>query len=257
MKHGHASYPGGCRPVIAGRRAFTLVELLVVIAIISILAALLFPSLRNAKDQAKRTQCVSNLKQLALAANLYSDENDDVILPYRVNSSSGDTHFWMWDLFPYLGLKRVTLSGIDAPAYTVYPYPLNVPVFQCPSTTIDVTTVTGTWSDFSYDSSYVKRAGYGASLGVYNVPGSRRSQVKNPSNFVLLADGKAVWMDENAADPGTGYMASAAWRHNNFCNVGALDGHVEPNQRKASSSTPGAMHRWGGKWNWQVDAQVN
>lgn len=69
------------------RRAFTLIELLVVIAIIAILAAILFPVFAQAKEAAKKTTCVSDTKQTALSAMMYSTDFDDV-LPRHDNNGS-------------------------------------------------------------------------------------------------------------------------------------------------------------------------
>src|ERR1700678_2312447 len=59
------------------KHAFTLIELLVVIAIIAILAAILFPVFAQAKAAAKKTSCLSNMKQVGLATMMYANDNDD------------------------------------------------------------------------------------------------------------------------------------------------------------------------------------
>jgi prepilin-type N-terminal cleavage/methylation domain-containing protein len=72
-------------------RGFTLIELLVVIAIIAILAALLIPALAGAKEQARRIQCINNVRQLLITHTIYCNDNNDKMAPANSGGANSQT----------------------------------------------------------------------------------------------------------------------------------------------------------------------
>jgi len=109
--------------------AFTLIELLVVIAIIAILAAILFPVFAQAKAAAKKTSCLSNDKQLSLAALMYANDYDDMF-PYQATGDPGLTYYGE----PYVN------GAMDPSAATnwdrgIYPYVKSFGLYLCPVAT--------------------------------------------------------------------------------------------------------------------------
>ena len=114
-------------------QGFTLIELLVVIAIISILAAILFPVFARARENARRTSCLSNLKQIGLGIMQYTQDYDETYPSYATfGSGSEAAPYWTSMVEPYL--KSADLlrcpSSLTAPTSSVGHYGANILVVK-------------------------------------------------------------------------------------------------------------------------------
>ena len=99
-------------------RAFTLIELLVVIAIIAILAAILFPVFARARENARRSSCTSNLKQIGLGLIQYSQDYDETVprsayIGYYGQSGDG-SYKWMDAIYPYVKSEQIFVCPSDS-----------------------------------------------------------------------------------------------------------------------------------------------
>lgn len=86
------------------RKGFTLIELLIVIAIISLLAAILFPAFSRARESARRSSCLSNVRQIGMAIQQYTQDYDERVVPF---ATSSNCPCWPDKLFPYVNSAQI------------------------------------------------------------------------------------------------------------------------------------------------------
>ncbi len=229
--------------------AFTLIELLVVIAIIAILAAILFPVFAQAKEAAKKTQCVSNLKQEGTGLVLYANDNDDNLPSSNWISDTGGVYNWMVSIDPYIKANYKNGAADNRNGTSVW---------QCPSfkRTSD--------SLFEKGWSYLYNAHLGeprASWSYWPYTVTSTTQFESPANLIAVTEGggNRIFTHGNDTndysaytnltnDRGAGDMStivrndSASYgvgrvRHNGGANYAYLDGHVKSAKGPATSYT--------------------
>ncbi len=235
---------------LSGKQAskgFTLIELLVVIAIIALLASILFPVFAQAKGQAFRARCVSNLKQLAGACAMYADDNRGYF-PYP----GGDTAAPAWD--------EDVNGGLDA-------YLRNKSagdtVWRCPSGKLPSRKVASGGRSNSLGrsycmSDYLRQYNKGRGLwpptdrsAGYN-PGINESQLSHPSSTILFFETyqdttpEAYAYRNGSPDFKDGTGGEPTCMHNGKMNVAMCDGHVQlvfPPETWSPQTRSGGMHR--------------
>ncbi len=207
------------------KKAFTLIELLVVIAIIAILAAILFPVFAQAKSAAKKTQSISNLKQIGLAWSLYNSSYDDIMMRPRI-PGVGRVYYW-WGSFDGTTLRPS--EGL------LFPFTRSQAISQDPTFPNALRTSLGL-TGYGYNYAYLSPSNYPApTYEEVPVPMSE-SAVEVPTETMVFGTAARInnWSYTTATLEGNTYLDPPSYEfpgfHGRHAGQGVIlwtDGHVK------------------------------
>jgi len=209
-------------------------ELLVVITVITLLLALLLPSVNRARQQAQSVYCLNNLRQMALAAHTYSfSYQDHYPLAYYTAKKNGIRYYYSWDFTTYKDWSTTPATEVVIPGL-LWQGDTIEKIHQCPSFKGAHNWLADPYTGYNYNTSYI-----GINETVSPVDSAYTSEVQSPSETALFGDGQysggankfmraplANPRDASFSDPGRA-AGTQGYRHLGKTNVAFCDGHAE------------------------------
>jgi prepilin-type N-terminal cleavage/methylation domain-containing protein/prepilin-type processing-associated H-X9-DG protein len=230
------------------RQGFTLIELLVVIAIIAILAAILFPVFAQAREKARQSSCLSNVRQIGTAYSMYLQDWDERFPPH-VTERTADAGT------PDTPEARAPFSYKTK----LQPYVKNEQVFKCPSGPAWPAPAAGKWFTTDYGNNHneanlataAQQAFYKANPDFGFNETTPLASIANPARFIILGDaGRASgtpsrggmypqpFVFDDASQPDDKQQARPLPRHSNGTNFAYADGHAKWSKLEQTWRTP-------------------
>lgn len=192
------------------RYAFTLTEILVVVGIVLLLSAILFPIVSKVKQAGQQTTCASNLRQIGMALQAYTQDSRGVYPPHE---SYGDNCVWTHRLLRYIKSPSV----FECPSY-----PAGLFDSACSKPDLDVNPIQWYNGGYNWNATYPPR-----------LPTLTQNAIRQPTNMVLVCDGDATYSATmtpvsapatTVADLGVNNLRA---RHGQGVNALFADGHVK------------------------------
>jgi prepilin-type N-terminal cleavage/methylation domain-containing protein len=214
---------------VHGWRGFTLIELLVVIGVIAVLAGMLLPSLSQARESARQTTCLSNLRQFGLATQMYWDDHAGDCFRFQTGWTNGGRLYW----FGWLAQGAEGERRLDAATGALWPYLGGRAVEVCPSLNVALLEFKLKATDAA--------GGYGYNLHL-SAPSAQppvnSRRLSRPDGIVLFADAAQVNTFQAPASPDHPMLeefyyvsaatneATAHFRHRARAEAVFADGHA-------------------------------
>lgn len=239
--------PGVCRSR-SKSSGFTLIEMLIVLVIIGILAAILFPVFARVRENGRRTACTSNLKQLGLAFQMYTQDNNNK-LPLAVDGTWGENEPYAWTFYSKKGSTDPNADPDVPPQFdptrgSIYQYAKSDAVFICPSDDDGIDTK----QSYAVNSCVFFRDTPGDYKNLSNQAGSdagslRRGKslvrFRNPSEWMLIGEESRfanepinsstddAYLNLKDSTQSDAYQNHFSLRHSEGSVIAFMDGHAK------------------------------